>query len=151
MAFYLTGVSVGTPEQGYLLLLYQDVVAAWLSFSRAAIMPRPGPGHDSAQSRTATQGPQQRPIAPHGRVRSRHVSRKEGMLQDVNSKSGPSWESAGPLGMQPGPLGRSGTTTCAGRVRGMESGPPLHGVRTAHGRVSEFQGKKSLSPGEGPG
>jgi hypothetical protein len=46
------------------------------------------------------------------------------MLQDVNSKSEPSWESAGPLGMQPGPPGRSGTTTCAGRVRGMESGPP---------------------------
>jgi hypothetical protein len=119
--------TVGTLEQGYPLLLYKDVVAAWLSFSRTAITPRPGPGHDSAQSRTATQGPQQHPTAPHGRVRSRHVSRKEGMLQDANSKSEPSWESAEPLGMQPGPPGRFGTTTCVGQVRGWSSNPPTWG------------------------
>jgi hypothetical protein len=72
------GATVGTPEQGYPPLLYQDVVSAWLYLSHAAIMPRPGPGHDSAQLRTATQGPQRRPASLHGRVRSRHVSKKVG-------------------------------------------------------------------------
>jgi hypothetical protein len=69
------------------------------------------------------------------------MSKKEGMLQDVNSKSEPSWESAGPLGMQPGPPGRSGTTTCAGRVRRMESrptyvrsGPPTAGSQNSKAR-----------------
>jgi hypothetical protein len=143
--------TVGTPEQGYPLILYQDVVPTWLSLSRAAIKLRPGLGHDSAKSQTDTQGPQQRPTAPHWRVRSRHVSRKEEMLRDVNSKSGPPWESVGPLGMQPGPPGEvwDHHVCRPGPWNGVRT--LLCGVRTAHGRVLEFQGKKNLSSGQGPG
>jgi hypothetical protein len=73
------------------------------------------------------------------------------MLQDVNSKSGPPWESAGPLGMQSGPPGEvQDHHMCrSGPWDGVQT--PLHGVRTAHGSVPEFQGKKSLSPGQGLG
>jgi hypothetical protein len=73
------------------------------------------------------------------------------MLRDVNSKSGPPWESTGPLGMQPGPLGevRDHHVCRPGPWDGVRT--PLRGVRTAHDRVPEFQGKKNLNPGQGPG
>jgi hypothetical protein len=138
------------PRTGVPLLLYQDVVAAWLSFSRAAITPRPGPGHDSAQSRTATQA--------HSNARPHHMggsgaatcpgkkecSRMPTISLDPHGRAPDLWVCSGYLQGGPGP-----PRVQAGSVGW--SPDPLRGVWTAHGRVPEFQGKKSLSPGQGQG
>jgi hypothetical protein len=99
LALGLRKVHVGTLKLGYPLLLYKDVVPTRLSLSRVVKVLCVGPDHDSPQSRTATLGPQRRPTPPHGRVRSRHVSREGDILQGINSKSGHPWESTGPLDM----------------------------------------------------
>jgi hypothetical protein len=65
-----------------------------------------GPGRDSLQPRVITLGPQQRLTPSHGRVRNRHVARKDDILQGINSESGPPWESVGPLYIQTGPPGK---------------------------------------------
>jgi hypothetical protein len=62
-----------------------------------------GPDHDSPQPRATTLGPQQCLTPPHGRVWRRHMSREGDILQGINSKSGPPWESARPLNIQSGP------------------------------------------------
>jgi hypothetical protein len=62
-----------------------------------------GPGRDSLQPRVITLGPQLRLTPPHGRVRNRHMARKDDILQGINSRSGPPWESVGPLYIQTGP------------------------------------------------
>jgi hypothetical protein len=59
--------------------------------------------HDSPQPQATTLGQQQHLTPPHGRLRGCHVSRKSDILQDINSESGPPWESAGPLDIQSGP------------------------------------------------
>jgi hypothetical protein len=97
------GATVGTLKLGYPLLLYKDAVPTRLSLSRVVKVLCVGPGHDSPQSRVTTLGPQQRPTPPHGRVWSRHVSRKGDILQGINNRSGPPWESARPLDTQSGP------------------------------------------------
>jgi hypothetical protein len=89
------GVTVGTLKLGYPLLLYKDAVPTRLSLSRVVEALCVGPSHYSPQPRATTLGPQQRLTPPHGWVRSRHVSREGDILQGINSKSGPPWESAG--------------------------------------------------------
>jgi hypothetical protein len=82
-----------------------------------------GPGRDSPQPRVTTLGQQQRLTPPRGRLRGRHVARESDILQDVNSESGPPWESVGPLDIQSGPLRWSRTPTCTDRTPRMGSGP----------------------------
>jgi hypothetical protein len=94
---------VGTLKLGYPLLLYKVAVPTRLSLSRVVKVLRVGPGHGLPQSRATTLGPQQRPTPPHGRVRSRHVSREGDIHQGINGESEPPWESAGPLDIQSGP------------------------------------------------
>jgi hypothetical protein len=65
------GATVGTLKQGYPLLLYKDSVLTRLSLSRVVKVLCVGPDHDSPQSGD--------------------------ILQGINSKFGPPWESAGPL------------------------------------------------------
>jgi S-formylglutathione hydrolase FrmB len=72
--------TIGTLKLGYPLLLYKDAVPTRLSLSRVVKVLFVGPGHDSPQSRVTTLGPQQRLTPPHGRVRSRHVSREGDIL-----------------------------------------------------------------------
>jgi hypothetical protein len=98
-----------------------------------------GLGHDSPQSRATTLGQQQRLTPPHGRVRDCHVSRESDILQGIYSESGPPWESAGPLDIQPG----SPRLVQDPHVYGpdpleWDSDPP-YGVRAAHSRVPRFQ------------
>jgi hypothetical protein len=94
---------VGTLKLGYPLLLYKDTVPTRLSLSRVMKVLCVGPTHDSPQPRATTLGPQQCLTPPHGRVRSRLVSRESDIFQGINSESGPPWESVGPLGIQSGP------------------------------------------------
>jgi hypothetical protein len=82
-------VLFGTLKLGYPLLVYKDAVPTRLSHSRVVKVLCVGPGHDSPQSRAITLGPQQRPTPLHGRVRSRHMSKKGDILQGINSESGP--------------------------------------------------------------
>jgi hypothetical protein len=105
------GATIGTLKLGYPLLLYKDEEPTRLSLSRVVEVLCVGPNHGLPQTRAATQGPQQRPTPPHGQVRSRHMSREGDILQGINSKSGPPWESAGPPDIQSGP-------------RDIQSGPP---------------------------
>jgi hypothetical protein len=90
-------VHVGTLKLGYPQLLCKDEEPTRLCLSRVAEVLCVGPSHGSPRSQAAILGPQQRLAPPRGRVRSRHVSREGDILQDVNSGSGPPWESAGPL------------------------------------------------------
>jgi hypothetical protein len=129
------------PETRVPLLLYKDKEPAWLSLSRVVEVLWVGPNHSSPQSQAAILDLQQRPTPPHGRVRSRHVARGGGILQSINSESGPPWESAGPLDIQSRPprlvpdpriyssdlWGWSRTSTYASRTLGMGSGPPVWG------------------------
>jgi hypothetical protein len=96
-------VLVSTLKLGYPLLLYKDAVPTRLSLSRVVKVLCVGPSHDLPQPRATTLGPQQRLTLPHGRVRSRHVSRESDIPQGPNSESGPPWESVGPLDRQSGP------------------------------------------------
>jgi hypothetical protein len=97
------GATVGTLKLGYPLLLYKDAVPTWLSLSRVVKVLCVGPGHGSPQSWAATLGPQQCPTPPHERVWNCHVSREGHIPQGINSKSGPTWESVGPLDIQSEP------------------------------------------------
>jgi hypothetical protein len=74
-----------------------------LSLSRVMKVMCVGPSHDSPQPRATALGPQQRLTPPHGWVRSRHVSRESDRPQGLNNKSGPPWESVGPLDIQSRP------------------------------------------------
>jgi hypothetical protein len=134
-------VTVGTLKLGYPLLLYKDKEPTWLSLSRVVEVLCVGPSHGSPQSQAAILGPQQRPTPPHGRVRSRHMSREGGILQSINSGFGPPRESARPPDIQsgpprlvpdprtysPDPQGWSRTSTCASRTPGMGSRSPVWG------------------------
>jgi hypothetical protein len=91
------GATVGTLKLGYPLLLCKDEEPTRLCLSRVAEVLCVGPSHGSPQSQATILGPQQRPAPPCGRVQSCHVSRESDILQDINSGSGPPWESAGPL------------------------------------------------------
>jgi hypothetical protein len=84
-----------------------------------------GQSHGLPQSHAAILGPQQRPTPPHGRVRSRHVSREGGILQSINNESGPPWESAGPRINSPDPQGWSWTPGYTVRTSEVGPGPPL--------------------------
>jgi hypothetical protein len=150
---------VSTLKLGYPLLLYKDRGPTRLSLSRVVEVLCVGPSHGSPQPQAAILGPQQRPTPPHGWVRSRHVSREGGILQSINSGSGPQREIAGPPDIRsrppglvldlhvckpdpriygPDPQGWSRTSTYASRTPGM--GPrPLHGVRAAHSGVPRSQ------------
>jgi hypothetical protein len=101
-----------------------------------------GPNHGSPQPRATTLGQQQHPTPPRGRLRGCHVAKKDDISQSINSESGPSWESVGPLYIQTGP---------PGKVQGLhvlESDPldgfrtPLCGVRATHSRVPGFWDKE---------
>ena len=83
------GATIGTLKLGYPLLLYKDTVPTRLSLSRVVKVLCVGPSHDSPRPRVTTLGPQQRLTPPHGRARSRHVSRESDIPQGLNSKSGP--------------------------------------------------------------
>jgi hypothetical protein len=101
-----------------------------------------GLSHDSPQPRATNLGPQQRLTPPHGRVRSRHVSRESDIPQGLKSESEPPWESAGPLDIQSGPprlvqdLHVCKPDPWNGiRTPRMGSGPPTmgsQGLRTEH-------------------
>jgi hypothetical protein len=97
------GATISALKLGYPLLLYKDKEPTRLSLSRMVEVLCVGPSHSSPQSQAAILGPQQRPTPPYGRVRSRHVSRGGGMLQSINSESGPPRESARPPDIQSGP------------------------------------------------
>jgi hypothetical protein len=97
------GATVGTLKLGYPLVLYKDTVPTWLSLSRVVEVLCVGPSHNSHQPQATTLGPQQCLTPPHGRVWSRHMSREGDILQGINSKSGPPWESVGPRDIQSGP------------------------------------------------
>jgi hypothetical protein len=64
-----------------------------------------GPGRDSLQPQVITLGPQQCLTPSHGRVRNRHVARKDDILQGINSESGP-------------PMGKCRTPVCTDRTSG---------------------------------
>jgi hypothetical protein len=144
------GATVGTLKLGYPLLLYKDAVPTRLSLSRVVMVLCVGPDHDSPQSQATTLGPQQ-PTPPHGRVRSRHVSREGGILQGINGESGPPWESAGPLDMQSGPPRLVQDCQCASRTPRMGSRPPSYGVRAAHNGVPRSQDKTYTGLEQDPG
>jgi hypothetical protein len=74
-----------------------------------------------------TLGPQQCPTPPHGRVRSRHVSREGDILQGINSKSGPHGRAPDPWIYSPDLQGWSRTSMCASQTPGMGSRPPTMG------------------------
>jgi hypothetical protein len=150
-----SGATVGALKLGYPLLLYKDRGPTRLSLSRVVEVLCMGPSHGSPQPQAAILGPQQYPTPPHGRVQSRHVSREGGILQSINSGSGPPRESAGPPDIRsrppglvpdlhvckrdpwiygPDPQGWSQTSTSASQTPGMGL-RPLHGVRAAHSGV----------------
>jgi hypothetical protein len=110
-----------------------------------------GPGHDSPQPRATTLGQQQRLTPPHGQVRGCHVSRESNILQDINSESGPPWESAGPLDIQFRPLSLVQDPTCTDQTPRMGSGPLPYGVWAAHSRVPRFQDRTHPDLNQGPG
>jgi hypothetical protein len=114
-------VSVGTLKLGYPPLLYKDAEPTRLSLSRVVEVLCVGPCHDSLQSRATTLGPQQRPTPPHGRVRSRHVSRKGDILQGINSGLGPHGRAPDPWICSSDPQGWSRTAMCTSRT------PPVWG------------------------
>jgi hypothetical protein len=127
------GATVGTLKLRYPLLLYKNKEPTWLSRSRVVEVLYVGPSHGSPQSQAAILSSQQRPTPPHGRVRSRHVSREGGILQSINSESRPPRESAGPPDIQSGPSRLVPDPTCASRTPGTGSGPPPpYRVRAAH-------------------
>jgi hypothetical protein len=82
------------------------------------------------------------------------VSREGDILQGINNKSGPPWESAGPLDIRSGPLRLvQDLHVCKldpwNRIR-----TPLYGVWAAHNGVPRFQDRTYLGleqdPGGGP-
>jgi hypothetical protein len=146
------GATVGTLKLGYPLLLYKDAVPTWPSLSRVVKVLCVGPRHDSPQPRATTLGPQQRLTLPHGRVRSRHVSRESGRPQGLNSESRPHGRVPNPWIYSPDLQDWSRTSTCASRTPGMGSGPPpRYGVRDAHNGVPRFQGRTYLCLSQDPG
>jgi hypothetical protein len=132
---------VRTLEKGYPLLQYKDTVPAAIS-SRVVKKLCVGPDHGSPQPQATTLRQQQHPTPPRGRLRGRHVARKDNISQSINSESGPPWESVGPLYIQIEPQGK---------VQGLhvrEPDPldgfrtPLCGVRATHSRVPGFWDKE---------
>jgi hypothetical protein len=147
------GATVGTLKLGYPLLLYKDTVPTRLSLSRVVKVLCVGPDHDLPQSWAATLGPQRRPTPPHGRVRSRHMSREGDILQGVNSGPDPHGRASDPRIYSPDPQGWSRASTCASRTPGMGSGPPPppYGVRAAHNGVPRFQDRTYSCLNQDPG
>jgi hypothetical protein len=84
----------------------------------------------------------QHPTPPRGRLRSRHVAREDDILQDINSGSGPPWESVGPLYVRTGPTGK--VQNLHGRAPDPWDGSwtPLCGVRATHSKVPRFWDKE---------
>jgi hypothetical protein len=77
------------------------------------------------------------------------VARKDDILQGISSKSGPPWESAGPLYIQTGPPGE------VQDLHGCKPDPwdgyrtPLCGVQATHGWVPGFWDKEYLGLNQG--
>jgi hypothetical protein len=151
---FLLIIIVGTLKLGYPLLLYKDVEPTRLSLSRVVEVLCMGPSHDSPQSRATTLGPQQHPTPPHGRVRSRHVSRQGDILQGINSKSGPHGRALDPWICSPNLQGWYRTATCASRIPEMGSGPLPYEVWATHNGVPRSQNRTytglEQDPGGGP-
>jgi hypothetical protein len=83
-----------------------------------------GPSHGSPQSQAAILGPQQHPTLPHGRVRGRHVSREGGILQSINSESGPHGRAPDPRMYSPDSQGWFQTPGYTVRTPKVGPGPP---------------------------
>jgi hypothetical protein len=82
------------------------------------------------------------------------MSRESDILQDVNSESGPPWESVGPLDIQSGPpsLVQDPHVYGPDPWNGIRPPPPPpYGVRAAHSRVSRFQDRTHQSFNQGLG
>jgi hypothetical protein len=136
---YFYSGCIGTLKLGYPLLLYKDAVPTWLSLSRVVEVLCVGPGHDSPQPRATTLGPQQRLTPPHGRVRSRHLSREGDTLQAINNGPGPPWESVGPLDMHSGPPRLVQDPHVHGPDPWNRIRTPPYGVRATHNGVPRSQ------------
>jgi hypothetical protein len=102
-----------------------------------------GPSHGSPQSQAAILGPQQHPTPQNGRIRSRHVSREGGVLQSINSESGPQRESAEPLVYSSDPQGWSRTPEYT--VRAPRLVPDLHVCK-----LDPWNGSRPPRLGSGP-
>jgi hypothetical protein len=151
------GATVGTLKLGYPLLLYKDAVPTQLSLSRVVKVLCVGLSHDSPHPRATTLDPQQRLTPPHGRVRSRHVSRESDIPQGLNSESGPPWESVVHLDIQSGPprLVQDLHVCNPDPWNGIRTPPPpRYGVRAAHNGVPRTQDRTysglEQDPGGGP-
>jgi hypothetical protein len=128
-----------------------------LSLSRVMKVMCVGPSHDSPQPRATALGPQQRLTPPHGWVRSRHVSRESDRPQGLNNKSGPPWESVGPLDIQSRPPSLVQDPHVYEPAPGYglrPPPPPPYGVLATHSKVPRSQDKThpvlNQDPGGGP-
>jgi hypothetical protein len=79
---------------------------------------------------------------PRGRLRGRHVARRDDIPQGGDSGSGPPWESAGPLDAQPGPPGEVQDLHRYEPDPWNGSRTPQEGSGLTHIRVPGFQGKE---------
>jgi hypothetical protein len=79
---------------------------------------------------------------PRGRLRGRHVARKDDVLQGISSGSGPPWESTGRLCVRTGPPGKVQNLHGCARTPRTGPGPPLCRVRATHNRVPRFVDKE---------
>jgi hypothetical protein len=77
------------------------------------------------------------------------VAREDDILQDINSGSGPPWESVGPLYVRTGPPGK--VQNLHGRAPDPWDGSrtPLCGVRATHSEVTGFRDKGYLGLNQG--
>jgi hypothetical protein len=82
------GATVGTLKLGYPLLLYKDAEPTWLSLSSVA-EELCGTKLCLAPVASGYFGSTAAPDPATWRVRSRHMSREGGILQSINSESGP--------------------------------------------------------------
>jgi hypothetical protein len=149
------GATIVTLKLGYPLPLYRDKEPVRLSLSRVVEVLCVGPSYGSPQSQATILGPQQRPTPPHGRVRSRHMSREGGILQSINSESGPPRESARPPDIQSGPPGLvPDLHVCKSDPWNGIQTPPPNGVRATHRGVPRSQDRTypdlEQDPGGGP-
>jgi hypothetical protein len=69
------------------------------------------------------------------------MARKDDIPQDINSGSGPPWESAGPLCVRTGPPGKVQNLHERARTPGTSPRTPLGRVRATHSKVPGFRGK----------
>jgi hypothetical protein len=103
-----------------------------------------GPGHDSPQPRPTTLGQQQCLTPPHRRVRGRHMSRENDILQGINSESGPL-----DIQSRPPSLVQDSHVYRPDPWNGIRT--PPYGVRAAHSRVPKFQDRTQPGLNQGLG